>query len=362
MKRVCFFITAVFLFLNFLSLKSLDAATMNDYCVVPPYVIQDVSPNVMIVLDNSGSMFNLAYACPKTNTTSAGTSATVIPVSDVTGFQVRQQIALVHGGTNTRLQISSINATNKTITVTHSLDFASGDIVQDYGCSGTIFYEDATCASTQASSAGASVTSIPVDSSNNFWVGEIIAVASSGGPYERVITAIPNSSHITVASAVTFANNDYIYDYNCYYLKHPYPEQTFDSTKDYYGYFNSDYWYTYGSSQFTRSRLKSAGAKASTEWDGNFMNWLTMRRVDIIKKVMTGGKTTTSSRLVTEIPDADDRGKYKAVFNAGSYMGCTGCTGNINVTFSIGSSNPSSFTAYSGPGNPSSGWTNRGSF
>ena len=70
---------------------------MNDYCLVPPYVIQDVPPNVMIVLDNSGSMFNLAYACPKTNTTSAGTGATVIPVDDVTGFKVRQQIALVHG-------------------------------------------------------------------------------------------------------------------------------------------------------------------------------------------------------------------------------------------------------------------------
>ena len=93
--------------------------------------------------------------------------------------------------------------------------------------------------------------------------------------------------------------------------------------------------------------------------DGSFMNWLTMRRADIIKKVMTGGKTTTSSRLVTEKADADDRGIYKAVFNAGSYMGCTGCTGNINVTFdTTGSSNPSSFKVYSGPGNPATiPWT-----
>ncbi|OGW52144.1 MAG: hypothetical protein A2Y81_08525 [Nitrospirae bacterium RBG_13_43_8] len=365
MKKLIFFIIAVFLFLNFLSLKSLDAATMNDYCIVPPYVIQDVPPNVMIVLDNSGSMFNLAYACPKTNTTSAGTGTTVIPVDDVTGFQVRQQIALVHAGTGTRLQISSINATNKTITVTQSVDFSTGDIVQDYGCYGTIFYEGgATCASTTTTSAGASVTIIPVNSVTNFWVGEIIAVASTGGPYERVITAIsPSDKKITVNSAVTFASGNSIYDYNCYYLMHPYPEQSFIPTKDYYGYFNSDYWYTYSSSggRFSRSRLKSAGAKASTEWDGNFMNWLTMRRVDIIKKVMTGGKTTTSSRLVTEKSDADDRGIYKVVFNAGSYMGCTNCTGNINVTFSTGSSNPSSFTAYSGPGAPSS-WTDRGSF
>ena len=28
---------------------------MEDYCVAPPYVIQNVPPNIMIVLDNSGA-------------------------------------------------------------------------------------------------------------------------------------------------------------------------------------------------------------------------------------------------------------------------------------------------------------------
>ena len=180
------------------------------------------------------------------------------------------------------------------------MDFSIGDIVQDYGCSGTIFYETATCALTTTTAAGASVTIIPVNSVTDFWVGEIIAVASAGGPYERIVTAIsPSDKKITVNSAVTFASGNSIYDYNCYYLKHPYPEQSFEPTKDYYGYFNSDYWYTYSSSggRFSRSRLKSAGAKASTEWDGNFMNWLTMRRVDIIKKVMTGGKQRQAAGL-----------------------------------------------------------------
>ena len=109
------------------------------------------------------------------------------------------------------------------------MDFSTGDIVQDYGCYGTIFYEGgATCASTTTTSAGASVTIIPVNSVTNFWVGEIIAVASTGGPYERVITAIsPSDKKITVNSAVTFASGNSIYDYNCYYLMHPYPEQSF---------------------------------------------------------------------------------------------------------------------------------------
>ena len=37
------------------------SATMGDYCQVPPYVIQNVPPNVMLMIDISGSMFNFAY-------------------------------------------------------------------------------------------------------------------------------------------------------------------------------------------------------------------------------------------------------------------------------------------------------------
>jgi type IV pilus assembly protein PilY1 len=34
---------------------------MNDYCIVPPFVIAGVKPNLMLMLDNSGSMFDLTY-------------------------------------------------------------------------------------------------------------------------------------------------------------------------------------------------------------------------------------------------------------------------------------------------------------
>jgi len=37
------------------------AATMEDYCVIPPYVKRDVSVNIMILLDNSTDMSNPAY-------------------------------------------------------------------------------------------------------------------------------------------------------------------------------------------------------------------------------------------------------------------------------------------------------------
>ncbi len=83
-------------------------------------------------------------------------------------------------------------------------------------------------------------------------------------------------------------------------------------TDTYYGYFDSDYWYGYGSGEFTStapktgSGLSGARAKNSGEWDGNFLNWLTMRRADIIKKALIGGKTQGRIGVSTVAPDDND--------------------------------------------------------
>jgi type IV pilus assembly protein PilY1 len=174
-------------------------AAMNDYCVVPPYVVQNIAPNVMLVVDMSGSMFNMAY-------------------SD--GFETT--------GTS-----------------------------DDHDCT----------------------------------------------------TADPCSG---------FTNPGTYPDYK------------------YYGYFDPDTWYTYNSSgnKFVFSRLKSAGAKTASEWDGNFLNWLTMRRIDVLRKVLTGGKKGTGEgtgyeRIVGEIADCDSRGTTKTV-NATAYTPYNG-----NKTFTV---------------------------
>jgi type IV pilus assembly protein PilY1 len=195
MKRLFFIVFALTLFYMSLHPYSTDAAIMEDYCVVPPYVIQNVPPNVMIVLDNSGSMFNFAY---------------------YDGFET------------------------------------------------TTTADDNSC-------------------------------ANSGSP----CTGFTNPG--------------------------TYP------TYKYYGYFNPDYWYTYSSNRFvpaapkTGSGLPGARAKNSSEWDGNFLNWLTMRRTDVIRKAMTGGKTTTGEgagydRLIGEVADCDSRGTYKEINNAENYV------------------------------------------
>jgi type IV pilus assembly protein PilY1 len=52
----------------------------------------------------------------------------------------------------------------------------------------------------------------------------------------------------------------------------------------YYGYFEPYKMYAYGSNIFVRDPYG--------EWDGNFLNWLCMRRIDITRKVLMGGLAT----------------------------------------------------------------------
>ncbi len=54
-----------------------------------------------------------------------------------------------------------------------------------------------------------------------------------------------------------------------------------DDCKEYYGYFDPNARYSYSNSIFSRD---SAG-----KWSGNFLNWLTMRRIDVARKVLMGG-------------------------------------------------------------------------
>lgn len=60
----------------------------------------------------------------------------------------------------------------------------------------------------------------------------------------------------------------------------------YQSTMEYHGYFESDKCYNYASSKFSPTSSKPC----SNTWDGNFLNWVTMRRLDITKWVMTGGQ------------------------------------------------------------------------
>ena len=63
----------------------------------------------------------------------------------------------------------------------------------------------------------------------------------------------------------------------------------YDPDTTYYGYFDSSSRYIYNETQ------KYFEKSDSGEWCGNFLNWVTMRRVDVAKKVLTGGRVNIES-------------------------------------------------------------------
>ncbi len=94
------------------------------------------------------------------------------------------------------------------------------------------------------------------------------------------------------------------------------PSTPYDPTKNYYGYFvagtpGNRVMYTYSSNKFQRD--------LSGEWEGNFLNWLCMRRVDVARKVLVGGLATSrtgggNTTLIGEDPASSGR-SYKCMLS-----------------------------------------------
>ncbi len=61
----------------------------------------------------------------------------------------------------------------------------------------------------------------------------------------------------------------------------------FDPARSYFGYFNSASSYRYDAAASKRFFVED---NAAGTWNGNFLNWLTMRRMDVARKVLVGGK------------------------------------------------------------------------
>lgn len=69
---------------------------------------------------------------------------------------------------------------------------------------------------------------------------------------------------------------------------HQTSSNTYAAATEYGGYFDNTKCYSYGSSRFTATA--TARPCGPTYWDGNFLNWLTMTKIEIAKWVMMGGK------------------------------------------------------------------------
>jgi len=93
------------------------------------------------------------------------------------------------------------------------------------------------------------------------------------------VNAVPPNILVIVDNSGSMNTPAYAGEYD-YGGNNPYVHTT-----RYYGYFEPYKKYSYASNTFTRN--------TSGGWDGNFLNWAVMRRVDLARKVIMGGLCTS---------------------------------------------------------------------
>ncbi len=116
-------------------------------------------------------------------------------------------------------------------------------------------------------------------------------------------------------------------------------DTTYKDTIDYYGYFESDWCYTYSSSRFQPS-VRATGANghscttSGAPWSGNFLNWVTMSRIDLIRKVLYGGMRVTDTTGLTTLERAEipyDFHAFSKIYTGGDVNDFTPYTSSITL-------------------------------
>lgn len=118
-------------------------------------------------------------------------------------------------------------------------------------------------------------------------------------------------------------------------------DNSYNSNTEYYGYFDKTKMYSYDTSASGFFYVDGTKAIDKTSfWSGNMLNWLTMRRVDVVRKVLVGGKTIPRSAnnanylLVSNDPDRDYfktyGGKYYVVDDDLSICNSSSCSSYTN--------------------------------
>ncbi|MCW8887396.1 MAG: PilC/PilY family type IV pilus protein [Motiliproteus sp.] len=100
-------------------------------------------------------------------------------------------------------------------------------------------------------------------------------------------------------------------------------DTTYSDSIDYNGYFDSDKCYTYdnGDNRFEPATTVDTGTHQCTtstaHWSGNFLNWATMTRMDLVRYVFYGGLRSTDTATETVLERAylpDDVHAFAKVF------------------------------------------------
>ena len=393
MKRQITIPILLFLFWAATASAAFQEPIMSDYTSYPIFTAQSVPPNIMVILDNSGSMNFNAYG------TYAGDSQTVTdspyegePYSSVRVFPLISGADDLEERTapsstpldNGDLDFGGFNASGTDALM--ALRFQNLEIPQGATIS-SAYIEFVAITSTDAAtyptnmliegiaSDDAPVLTLTDDTIKNLTPTSATAAWNAieswlAGRTYRTADISPVLQEIVTrpgwaegnAAAFRFSGNGFREAYSFNGGHAPVLRVTFDNPtpKRYYGLFNPDYFYTYISGVFTPAYKKvnynSGTARWNVEtlaggattlddtaivsqklWDGNFANWVSMRRIDVLRMVLMGGKGTSrtgggNNEVEGEKPTQTSRIFNKVMNTSGTGPAVTPYNGNYTYT------------------------------
>ena len=112
-------------------------------------------------------------------------------------------------------------------------------------------------------------------------VGDVLHNIDDGST--GTITAITNDTTIQISAGMSGGTND---ANDRYWIEHALLKNPSQVSEGYYGYSVPTARYTYSSNVFWRDDV-------SGQWSGPVLNWATMRRVDVVRKVLLEGLATS---------------------------------------------------------------------
>ena len=161
--------------------------------------------------------------------------------------------------------------------------------------------------------------SLPIIAMSVFVVFETMAASIITVPTGQISTAgmstytsYPNGSKVGITTVTPIAMIVESTDEQLFYKAYTdytdmtgkgSPDITYNNAFQYQGYFNSDVCYTYSGAVFTPSATASTHA-CSNAYSGNFMNWATMSRLDMLRFALYGGLRTVDTTANTVITRA----------------------------------------------------------
>lgn len=113
-------------------------------------------------------------------------------------------------------------------------------------------------------------------------------------------------------------------------------EITYNNSRPYDGYFSSDHCYAYSGGVFSISSAATGHyCTGANEWSGNFLNWATMTRIDLLRHVLYGGKRSTDTASATILERSylpNDAHSFAKYYNGSDLSNLTPISSSEGIT------------------------------